>query len=87
MVAGSLKQGPRKGNQRLTGGKAVRDWKAGGDLLLEEVDPPAASKFQAGSGVDNAFLTVALRKQEVGTGDEGLIFTGQSLNFGLQFDY
>lgn len=85
--AWNFKQDPYQGDQTLTGWKYGWHWTAGGQLLLDKLDPSAASKFQAMSGVDNTFLVVELRKQDVGGGDDGLIFTGQSLNFGLQFDY
>ncbi|MBL8616703.1 MAG: hypothetical protein JNM72_13915 [Deltaproteobacteria bacterium] len=85
--AWSFKQDPYKGDQVLTGWKYGWHWNAGGQLLLDKLDPRTASRFQAVSGVDNTFLVVEFRKQDIGSGDEGLYFTGQSLNFGLQFDY
>lgn len=85
--AWSFKQDPYKGDQILTGWKYGWHWTVGGQLLLDRLDPRTASKFQAVSGVDNTFLVVELREQDIGSGDDGLIFTGRSLNFGLHFDY
>lgn len=85
--AWSFKQDPYKGDQVLTGWKYGWHWTAGGQLLLDKLDPRTASKVQAVTGVDNTWLVVEFRKQDIGSGDDGLIFTGQALNFGLQFDY
>jgi hypothetical protein len=81
------KQEPYSGSGSLSGAKYGWHWEAGGQLLLDRVDPGAASKLQATTGIDNTWLVVDYHPQVVGKEEDGLYFTGQVFGFALKFDY
>jgi MYXO-CTERM domain-containing protein len=72
---------------RTGGGKFGWHWNAGGQILLDALDPRAASRLQARTGIDNTWLTVDYRDQSVGEGVDGLQFSGGAVGLGLKFDY
>ena len=75
------------GSGSLSGVKTGWSWNAGLELLLDRMDPSAASKLRVRTGIDDTYLTVSYRSQEVGDPNEGLYYSGTVIGLGLKFDY
>ena len=70
---------------QLGGGKLGYHWAVGGEILLDIFDRERASRIEARRGVDDSYLTVEYRQQQVGDG--GLSFSGSSVSVGLSLAY
>jgi len=81
------KQEPYGSDGSLSGVKTGWSWNAGLQLLLDRMDTSAASKLRVRTGIDDTYLTVSYRSQEVGDPNEGLYYSGSVLGLGLKFDY
>jgi hypothetical protein len=75
------------GGGSLSGMKTGWSWNAGLELLLDRMDPSAASKLRVRTGIDDTYLTLSYRSQEVGDPNEGLYYSGTVIGLGLKFDY
>lgn len=62
-------------------------WAVGGQVLLDFLDPGRASLLEAQTGINDTWLTVDYRTQEVGGGAERLDFSAEVLTVGLKFDF
>jgi len=81
------KQDPYYGAGTLGGTKTGWSWNAGIQILLDRIDPRAASKLRVRSGIDDTYLTVTYRDQTIGENGSGLIYSGQVIGIGLKLDY
>ena len=90
-VGASLEAWPWKqepyGSGTISGMKTGWSWNAGLQLLLDRMDPSAASKLRVRTGIDDTYLTFSYRSQQVGDPDEGLYYSGSVAALGLKFDY
>ena len=73
-------------SDQLGGGKLGYHWAVGGEILLDIFDRERASRIEARRGVDDSYLTVEYRQQEVSDGS-GLSFSGSSVGVGLSLAY
>ncbi len=81
------KQEPYRGSSKISGMKTGWSWNAGVQLLLDRVDPRAASKLRVRTGIEDTYLTISYRAQEIGNASEGLVYSGSVIGFGLKLDY
>jgi hypothetical protein len=77
------------GLDHVAGGKAGYHYSLGGNLLLDKLDPAAASKLAARSGIQDTYLVGEVRWQDVGLWDldGGLSLDGIGVTFGLKIDF
>lgn len=72
---------------RRRGGKPGWHWAAGGLLLLDPLDPKAASRMKAVSGIDDTFVMVEYRETSMPEGAKVLELSDREVSFGFKFDF
>jgi MYXO-CTERM domain-containing protein len=75
------------GRQNVSGGKPGWHTTYGAHFLLDIFNVRRASKLAAVTGITDSYITVEYREQKIGEDQSGLRFTGDTLTFGLKFDY
>lgn len=74
-------------DDRRRGGKPGWHWAAGGLLLLDPLDPKAASRMKAVSGIEDTFVMVEYRETTMPEGAKVLELSDREVTFGLKFDF
>lgn len=74
------------GKQKVRGSKSGSHYGFGGALLLDPLGPSRASLLEAQSGINDTYLVVEWRRQDVSP-EEGLDFSGRLITVGLKLDY
>jgi hypothetical protein len=72
---------------RLIGSKSGWHWAAGGDILLDTFSPSRAARLEAGTGINDTWLTLRYSQQRVGPNGGGFDFSGWAFGIGLKLDY
>lgn len=72
---------------RLIGSKNGWHWAAGGDILLDTFSPSRAARLEAGTGINDTWLTLRYSQQRVGPNGNGFDFSGWAFGIGLKMDY
>lgn len=72
---------------RRKGGKPGWHWAAGGLLLLDPLDPRAASRMRAVSGIDDTFLVFEYRQTTMPEGAQVLELSNREVSAGFKFDF
>jgi hypothetical protein len=72
---------------RLVGSKNGWHWAVGGNILLDNLAPSRAARLEAMTGINDTWLVVDYRQQQVGSDAPGFDFSGWSLGIGLKLDY
>jgi hypothetical protein len=71
---------------RLTGSKKGWHYQVGGNILLDALAPTRAAQLEATTGINDTWLTIEYRAQQVGKGTP-LDLSGWALSVGLKMDY
>jgi hypothetical protein len=74
------------GKDMIRGAKAGNHFGLGGALLLDPLAPARASLLEAQSGINDTFVIVEWRRQNVSDG-QGLDFSGTMVTVGLKLDF
>ncbi len=71
----------------LGGAKAGYHFGVGGQILLDIFERARADTAQARLGIEDSYLTVEWRRQDVGVFSEGLDLSNDQLSFGIRMHY
>jgi opacity protein-like surface antigen len=74
-------------SSRVTGSKSGWHWAAGTNILLDLFGPTRASRLEAATGINDTWLMLAYKRQQIGPNVGGFDFSGWSIYVGLKLDY